>query len=266
MSGENLSAEKIAQLIQNKNINVKIYPELISTNQTAKELAANGAEEGTLIIAEHQTGGRGRLGRSFFSPAGTGLYFSLVLRPTLSPEDTVLITSAAAVAVCEAIEATIGIETQIKWVNDIFINGKKVCGILSEAVLRSNGSGMEYVILGIGINLVSPKNGFPDDIKNIAGSVTECVEKDTANGIVAETVNRFWGFYNDIRAREYLKGYRERLLLKGQNITYILNGNKNMGEVMDIDDNFRLKIKKPDGNTEFLSSGEVTVGSAQAGR
>ena len=173
-----LNEKELNALLNNPNITFKVYDSLISTNKTAKELAENGAKEGTVIVAKKQTGGRGRLGRSFYSPEGTGLYFSIILRPDFSPKENLLITPAAAVAVSTVIEALTDTKAQIKWVNDIFINGKKVCGILSEAKLNAKGT-TEYVILGIGVNLTTPKGGFPKDIELVAGALFNAPQNDT---------------------------------------------------------------------------------------
>ena len=129
------------------------FEELDSTNSYLKEMAAKGAQEGTIIIANRQSAGRGRLGRSFFSPEEKGIYMSILLRPDISLERAVLITSMAAVAVAEAIEQVSGIQTKIKWVNDIFLNKKKVCGILTEAGIDAETGTLEYAVLGIGVNV-----------------------------------------------------------------------------------------------------------------
>ena len=255
-----LNENKLNALLNDPNITFKVYDSLISTNKTAKELAENGAKEGTVIVAKKQTGGRGRLGRSFYSPEGTGLYFSIILRPDFSPEQNLLITPAAAVAVSTVIEALTDTKAQIKWVNDIFINGKKVCGILSEAKLNAKGT-TEYVILGIGINLTPPKGGFPKDIELVAGALFNAPQNDTANEIMVKTVTTFLNLYQSLTDDKIYTEYEKRLMLKKAEVNYTENGEVKCGTVLGIDRSFNLIINKADGKEFHLSSGEVTIGS-----
>ncbi|MBQ5765054.1 MAG: biotin--[Clostridia bacterium] len=255
-----LNEKELNALLNNPNITFKVYDSLISTNKTAKELAENGAKEGTVIVAKKQTGGRGRLGRSFYSPEGTGLYFSIILRPDFSPEQNLLITPAAAVAVSTVIEALTDTKAQIKWVNDIFINGKKVCGILSEAKLNAKGT-TEYVILGIGINLTPPKGGFPKDIEFVAGALFNAPQNDTANEIMVKTVTTFLSLYQGLTDDKIYTEYEKRLMLKKAEVNYTENGEVKHGTVLGVDRSFNLIINKADGKEFHLSSGEVTIGS-----
>lgn len=241
-------------------VNFNFFDSLESTNKTAKELALNGANEGTVIVANTQTGGRGRLGRSFYSPAGTGLYFSVILRPDFAPSQNLFITPTAAVAVSNAIESVAGIKTNIKWVNDIFANGKKVCGILSESVLDVNGK-TEYVILGIGINLAPPKGGFPEDIKNVAGAVLPTPNENKTTEILKQTVNNFFKYYLNLLDPKIFAEYDARLMLKGQKVTFTQNGILSEGTVLGITPDFNLIIKNSSEDIVHLSSGEVTIGS-----
>lgn len=259
MKVEKLSVFKLNQLI-NPDADIKIFDSLESTNVTAKQYAETGAAEGSIIIALSQTGGKGRLGRKFFSPESSGVYFSIILRPKVKTEEISLITPVAAVAVSKAIETITKKSPKIKWVNDIFVNGKKVCGILSEAAFNSGGNA-EYVILGIGINLFTPKNGFPDDIKNIAGSLMSEDESLNPNELVAEVVNNFFETYKDLTDKNILTEYQKRMLLIGKNINYTQNGEQKSGVVEGIDQAFRLIIKNENGNPLHLQSGEVTIKS-----
>ena len=144
-----------------------------STSSVLREMAAKGAPEGLVIVAEEQTAGKGRLGRSFYSPRGHGVYFSILLRPGVKAEDTTLITSAAAVAAARAIESVFGVHVGIKWVNDLMLNGKKVCGILTEATFGAGSSVAESAILGIGINISTPAAGFPGELAGVAAALTD---------------------------------------------------------------------------------------------
>ena len=169
-----------------------------STNDEVKALAIKGEQEGYLLISRSQTKGKGRLGRSFFSPDSTGIYMSLLLRPKCKAEETTLITTAAAVAVCRSLEKA-GVNPQIKWVNDIFVNDKKVCGILAEAGFNAGTPCPDYVVLGVGINMYPPESDFPEDLKQIAGAVLSDVIQDCCNKFIAEFVNSFFVFKNCLK-------------------------------------------------------------------
>lgn len=258
---------------QTKDMNIEIYPVLPSTNLTLKEKAAAGAPEGTVIIAEEQTMGRGRLGRSFFSPANTGIYMSILLKPELSPSDSTLITTAAAVAVSEAIEEITGENTVIKWINDIWIkraSGKdyaKVCGILTEAAVSANNKYPDYIILGIGINVFEPENGFPKELTSIATSAVNMLSatngSDIRNRIIAATLNKFMEFYPDLTKRTFLDEYRKRSVVLGKKINIIENtlhpDISFVATAINIDDDCNLIVELEDGTRKSLYSGEISI-------
>ena len=156
-----------------KYIDIYTYKKVTSTNDIAKKLALNGAKHGTIVISEEQTNGKGRLGRSFYSPANTGIYMSIILKLSLTTMDSVLITTSSAVAICDAIEKLTGINCQIKWINDIYLNGKKIAGILAETSTNFESKTIDYLILGIGLNFTQPKNDFPEELRKIASSLFE---------------------------------------------------------------------------------------------
>lgn len=260
MSTDIISPKVISNALKAYNVSAEVFDELVSTNQTAKEKAASGAKEGTLIIAKHQTGGKGRMGRTFFSPDQSGVYFSLILKPILCPEDCLLITTAAAVAVCKAIESVFGKSTSIKWVNDIFINDKKVCGILSEASFDSSNK-LDYVILGIGINLYPPSDNFPKDIADIAGAITNIKQSENKNRLIINIIKAFFGYYSNLKKLDFLPEYQSRMLLIGKNISFTKNGNVYSAKVIGIDNACRLTVELSDGQICSLSAGEVTIGS-----
>ena len=171
--------------------NIKIYKTLESTNKTAKEMAVAGAEHGTVIIADSQTKGRGRYSRSYFSPSG-GLYMSIILRPeVLNFENPTSVTAFAAVAVCEAIESISEKTPKIKWVNDVLIDEKKVCGILTEAVTDFESGSLDWIVLGIGINVYIKTEDFPDDLQTSATSIFPNEKMfGVRNKLSAEIINR----------------------------------------------------------------------------
>lgn len=239
-------------------LDVQIFDTLDSTNKTAKALSDEKTQ--ALVIAKEQTVGRGRLGRSFYSPKG-GAYFSLLLRPKLSPQNALNITTAAAVAVCRAIEKLSNKNPQIKWVNDVFIDGKKVCGILCESAFSREGTKMDYAVLGVGANLFPPEHGFPEDIKHIADSIFEKPCEELYFDFIFETVNEFLNMYNSLEKADFWEEYKDRSFLIGKEISFIKNGENKTATVLDIEKSFGLVVKYKDGNVETLTTGEVTIGS-----
>ncbi len=244
------SFEKVTELI--------VFDELDSTNRYLKELAEDGAPEGTVVIADAQRKGRGRLGRSFFSPEGTGIYMSVLLRPEIELEQSVRITSMAAVAVAEAVEAVSGLSAQIKWVNDIFINKKKTCGILVEAGIDAQAQKLKYAVLGIGINV--GRMEFPKELESIATSISnECGMPVSREILVAETVKHLFQWYPSIQDGSFLAESKRRSVLLGKEIrVHNHDGSFYEAEAVDLDDMGHLVIER-DGKREFLNSGEVSV-------
>lgn len=227
-----------------------------STNRVARTLAREGAGEYTCVVARSQTGGRGRLGRTFFSPEG-GVYLSVVLRPQISPQQSLFITVAAAVAAAEAIERLSGRKALIKWVNDIYIDGKKVCGILTEGA--ADGEKLDFAVLGLGINLFAPAGGFPSEIENIAGYVLdEKPNDDTKARLIGNFLQIFSKYYKNLADREYLKSYQSRSFLQGKTVTYERAGQTHCGTVCGIDENAALLVEC-NGVITALSTGEVQI-------
>jgi len=188
---------------------LQVQTEVTSTNTLLKAQAEQGAPEGTVLIAESQTAGKGRLGRHFTSPPGTGIYFSLLLRPHCTAEKSLFITTTAAVAVCEAIEQVTGLNPQIKWVNDVYLNEKKVCGILTEASVDFENGGLNWAVLGIGINIAVPEEGFPEEIRSIAGAIFDgpC-PVEMRSRISAAVISRFFALYKNLGSNAFIESYR----------------------------------------------------------
>ena len=231
-----------------------------STNNYLKKLAENGERENTVVIAECQSSGKGRLGRNFFSPK-SGLYLSILLRPAFSAEKSLFITAAAAVAVSDAIEEISGKKTGIKWVNDVFIGNKKVCGILTEAAVDFETGGLYYAIPGIGVNIYHPADGFPPEIRDIAGAVfdTEPDEKDLKQKLAAAIINNFFDIYNNIESSDFMQKYKQKSCILGKEIFVLRNETKTKATVLDIDEKAGLVVKYENGEVETLSSGEVSI-------
>ncbi|MBR1562403.1 MAG: biotin--[Ruminococcus sp.] len=259
-----LSKDGIESLISGSKskICIEVFDTIDSTNNYLKAKALENEKEGLTAIAARQTGGKGRLGRSFFSPPDSGLYISFLLRPDSPASEALKITTIAAVAVALAIEDAFGVETQIKWVNDVYINGKKICGILTEAAIDMESGGLEYAVCGIGINVYTPEGGFPEEIKEIAGAVLSEKTKNGRNKLAACLIKRFFELYENNDPHAYYDDYKKRLIWVGEQI-YLIKGDKKTPAVMlGVDEECRLHVKFEDGSESFISSGEITIRKA----
>ncbi len=240
------------------HVSILSYDTLDSTNNEAKrQLAAGSLTDGQmlLIAAEQQTAGRGRLGRSFYSPPGTGIYMSFVFTAAASLADAVGITGAAAVAVVRAVRCLTGKAPQIKWVNDVFLEGKKICGILTEAVTSLENSRAQQIVVGIGINCATMD--FPEEIAAVAGSLGACSVRRCA--LCAAVAQELWGFIQQLSARPWMEEYRAASLVLGKEILCI-QGEHTFGAVAQaIDDDGGLVVRCADGSLETLHSGEISV-------
>lgn len=257
-----LDSAKVQQHLHHKVYTLNATPETASTNDDAKALAAHGAAQYTVIQAEYQTGGKGRLGRSFYSPRGTGLYFSILLRPEALPiEDTLFITTAAAAAVADAVESVCGKVCGIKWVNDLFMEGRKICGILTEAAFRPDLKGLSYAVLGIGVNIAPPEGGFPEDLQHIANTIYDdpaALPADLRERLLAAILDRFYEYYIQFPKKAFLEPYRSRSILTGKDVTVHRGSSQYPAHVVGIDDRCRL-ILEHDGQQTLLDSGEVSI-------
>lgn len=242
------------------DFDVKIYDTVASTNSLLKELAIYGADEGTVVLASHQTAGRGRMGREFYSPSDSGIYLSILLRPDILAKDALSLTTMAAVAVANAIDNVSGKEALIKWVNDIYIDGKKVCGILAESAFNSDGQHLDFVVLGIGINITTPEGGFPEELSDIA---TAIFDNDNIGSkkesLISEVLNNFMDLYKKDIDRKYIDKYISKSFILGNNILVLDGDNHKEAIAMVIDKNCRLKVRYTDNTEEWLSFGEVST-------
>lgn len=240
-------------------LQIQVADEIASTSTALKQLGRQGAPEGVVLVADSQTGGRGRSGRSFFSPPGCGIYMSLLLCPDMLPQNAALLTAAAAVAVSRAIQNVCGVNSQIKWVNDIFVKGKKCCGILTEADIDPDTKKVSFAVVGIGINVMPPKEGFPREISNIAGSVLQAYDETVRPRLAAEVLNLFMQLYREGNTDSFLQEYRDRSMVIGQNINILKGDIITPAFAKGIDDNCNLVVTYPDGREEALSSGEISI-------
>ena len=233
-----------------------------STNTRAKELAAQGAPHGTVLIADHQTGGRGRLGRSFHSPAGTGIYLSLILRPNCAPSDLMHLTCAVAVAACDAVEAVCGIRPGIKWTNDLVYGRKKLAGILTELGLSPTGT-VSYAVIGIGMNCGQGEADFPPELREMAGSLHSVTgaELDRAQVAAALLDALYRMDQAPLTDRSGIMDlYRKDCITLGKEISLVkADGSVRHGTAMDIDEAGGLMVSFADGTQETVTSGEVSV-------
>lgn len=234
-----------------------VHDEIDSTNTAAKKLASAGAPHGTAVVADMQTMGRGRLGRSFVSPAGSGLYLSVIVRPELDISLTSMLTTAAAVAVAEAIELLSGANVGIKWVNDIYLGGKKLCGILTEASLGLEMHSLDYAVIGIGVNV---SGSFTGELAETATSIeAETGIRADRNFLCAAILDRLEKYTLTVAKRGFLPEYRRREILTGNEITAVSGGAPLTGKALGIDDNANLIVEFPDGTVKHLSSGEANL-------
>lgn len=232
---------------------VETMPSATSTNDVAKERAASG-HDFYAVAADTQTRGKGRLGRKFFSPAGAGLYLSAVVRPHLNMDDCGKITAFAAVAAAHAIEKVCGVKVDIKWVNDLYFEGRKLCGILTEGNVDFEGGSLEYAVIGIGINVAkTAENERPGDI---------CVSLEEICGfapdrckLAAALLDELYRVNECVSSGEFLKEYRERNIVLGRTVT--VNG-KYEAQALAIDDDCSLIIMK-DGERSKFAAGEVSL-------
>jgi BirA family biotin operon repressor/biotin-[acetyl-CoA-carboxylase] ligase len=240
--------------------NLKKFTTVDSTNTVCKQLAAEGAAHGTVVAADGQSAGRGRMGRVFCSPIHTGLYFSVILREDLSMPTAQQVTCCAAVAVAEAIEALYDLPAQIKWVNDIYYQGKKLCGILTEAAWNCEAGQMDYMVVGIGINIRKTECNLPPELHNMVSSLEEsgCVAVHRSD-LLAEILNRLEAQLAVLPQHGFLEAYRQRSCLTGQRVTAWQGTQQRTGVVTGIADDGALLLQTETGETIALQSGEVTL-------
>ena len=233
-----------------------------STNSYLKNMALSGAQTGQVVIANSQSSGRGRLGRSFTSSEGKGIYMSYLFRPDCSPAEISNITAWTAVAVSRAIDRITGLSCGIKWVNDLVIENKKVCGILTEMSLEAESGRVQHVIIGIGVNVHYKDTDFPEEIRDIAASLSSFSEKEISRSALAaaiiEEIDKMICLW-PLALKEYLGEYRERCISTEKEVYLIKNGENTRAFSEKIDDDFSLIVRYQDGTTDKVSSGEVSV-------
>ncbi len=250
----NISENAIREYLTFPVPEIIILDSVDSTNSYLKKLSEENIKKGTVVIAKNQTKGRGRTGNSFFSPNG-GLYMSILLDSGLNTE---FVTAISGVALCRAIKKCTDFLPKIKWVNDIYIDKKKICGILAEGTVSPDGS-LKNIILGIGLNILAPKEGFPEDIKHKAGAIfKQDMPINAENKITAEIINSLFELLTD-KTDAFIEEYRNISLLTGKEIEYKKNNQILTGRVISIDEKLRLVVITQDGEKDILSSGEIKI-------
>lgn len=232
-----------------------------STNDEAKRMALAGAPHGTVLVAGYQTNGHGRLGRSFHSPENVGVYMTILLRPDCQPQDLMHLTCATAVAMCDAVEAAAGFRPGIKWTNDLVYGKKKLGGILTGMGLSQNGK-VDYAIIGIGINCCQKPEDFPQDIRDMAASLSMIAQKpiDRAK-VAAAMMEALWQMDSSLLSGKdtMLQRYRKNCITLGQQVVLVRGEEKRYGTALDIDGEGGLIVRYDNGETATVNSGEVSV-------
>ena len=242
------------------------FPTITSTNDYAKTMAVPDKSQAYYLLAEEQSGGRGRRGRSFYSPAGMGLYLSALYFPDIPPGTASRFTAYAAVAVCEAIEEVCGIKAEIKWPNDILWEGKKLCGILTEMALEGESGSIQYLICGMGLNIGQAPEDFPEDIRELAVSLKMILghapRRDKMAAALILALDRAYAAFLS-QDSAYLSYFRSRCTTLGQAV-YILSGDtKTPALALDLPEDFGLTVRYEDGRQDTVYAGEISLRKAE---
>lgn len=236
-------------------------PETDSTNTQLKRLAREGAPQGTALVSGHQTVGRGRKGRSFFSPEGVGIYLSILLRPRCEAAEIMHLTCAAGVAMCDAMEGIAGQRPGIKWTNDLVCGKRKLGGILTELGFTSQGE-LDYAIIGIGINCCQQKEDFPPEIRDMAGSLAMMSGQEVNRAQVAAAMLEALFQMNEtlLTGKERMfHQYRKDCVTLGRDVSLVCGEEVRHAHALTVDDSGALVVRFPDGHLETVNSGEVSV-------
>lgn len=233
-----------------------IYDTVDSTNLIAKELAKE-INDDALILAKEQTAGRGREKRVFYSASG-GIYMSLLVHPKTDVQNAPLLTFLTAAAVSKSIKEILLIDNKIKWVNDILVNGKKVCGILCESALSEDGKRLKYAIIGIGINFSMPNDGFNPEIKDIAASLLTVNDEEKRELLINSITDNFYKLYKDMESKKFMEYYKNNSCISGKEIEYFSGSEKKTATVLDITDKGELSVLQ-NGENKIISPFEIRI-------
>lgn len=255
-----ISAEGIRLFLKDPQVEIKIFDAISSTNLEARQLAVSGmAGHGSFVVAMEQTAGRGRRGREFYSPKGNGIYLSVILEPKGTLEGSLLITTAAATAVYKAVKEVCGVKLGIKWVNDLYKDNRKVCGILTEAVTDFESGNIEFAIVGIGLNLYVEQEQFPKELQKIAGGIYEDEQSSRTadrNRLAAQIVNYL---LEETRELKLSEEYVEHNIVPGNEITITDNKSSRSARALAICPDGKLLVQETDGTQSKLAFGEISI-------
>lgn len=238
------------------------FDSIDSTNTHAKKLASEGAAHGTVLIADNQTAGRGRLGRSFVSPAGTGIYLSVILRPQCPPDQLMHLTCAAAVAACDAVENVLDFRPGIKWINDLVAQQKKLAGILTELSVDPKSGLVDYAVVGIGINCTQKAEDFPLELQKIACSAAMITGRHVDRSrLAAALICSLEDMSRTLQTGRHttMSRYRKDCVTIGSHVAVIRGDERRAGQALDIGDDGQLFVRFDDGGFESVYCGEVSV-------
>lgn len=260
MNNDLLNKIEITSFLKTKEkVDICVLKEVDSTNNYLKREAKSGIKQCKVLIAESQTAGRGRLERRFYSPENSGIYMSILCFPKLDAKLSVLITALTAVAVSDAVFLLTGKLPKIKWVNDLILNKKKLCGILTEGAIKPNSAELEWAVVGIGINIYPPKDGFNKEIEQIATYLLDDKKENLKNRLIAEILNRFFDLLEDLEEKSFIEAYKERSFVLNKEINVIKADGVKKATALDIDQNCRLLVEYENKEKEYLSSGEISI-------
>ncbi len=241
---------------------INCYDRIDSTNTAAKKAAAQGADAGTILIADSQTAGRGRLGRSFLSPPGMGIYLSVILRPKCPPGDLMHLTCAVAVAVSRAVAQCCGLQPGIKWTNDLVVSKRKLAGILTELSVNSDTGLVDFAVVGVGMNCCQRADDFPPELTEIATSIAmESGKAIDRSRLCAAMIMALYEMQQALicQKQAILQAYRANCITLGQKVCIIGAGSVRYAAALDIDDDGGLLVRYDNGETGTVTSGEVSV-------
>ncbi|MDQ2086377.1 biotin--[acetyl-CoA-carboxylase] ligase [Herbivorax sp. ANBcel31] len=245
--------------------NAIYFPQIESTNNYAKKIAQEGCEEGTVVIADSQTAGRGRMGREWSSTDKKGILMSVVLKPKVAMEELQIITLAASVAVVEAIKELTGIDFGVKWPNDIILDGKKICGILTEASMEMDR--VNFVVLGIGLNVWHKKEDFLDELKEKATSLSIYMGQKSdiiirRSELIKAILIKLEKVYDEINRGcldSIIQLWKKHSVTLGKEVSILIKGEQHKGIAQDITNQGKLIVKCVDGTRKEVLSGEISV-------
>ena len=236
------------------------YAEIGSTNDLARQMAYEGCPSGTCILAGKQTDGHGRMGRSFSSPDGMGVYLSCILRPNCKPEQLMHLTCAAAVAAADAVKDAAGIDCGIKWTNDLVVGTKKLGGILTALQIDPNTGLVSAAILGIGINCLQSKGDFPPELRDMATSLAMHTKRCDPAALAAALIRRLQQMDGQLREKkQIMASYKARCVTLGKEVSWMAGDTLHHGTALDLDENGGLVLQLSDGTQKIAAFGEVSI-------